>query len=435
MNKQFPNLKNEMDSIEVPVDKLDAIITKTVYGTKTKKTIRKKVLYTIGAAAAGFGLFIGSAMVSPAMAKVASAIPGVGTFFNDVGDEGLRIAGQKGLTQVIGQSAEDSGITLTINEVFFDGTRLTIGYTQESLVPFGHLERPSIKVNGKEINFSSGTSGEYATPQKYVGYMDLNPTEDLPEEFKMNMRIDAVGIIPGTWEFNFPVKQSSKVKVLKPEETKTVEGAEMRINALKLGPAGTDLSVHVVSDIEAGGFNPYNLYFNIVDDKGNVLTTLNGSGSGDTVDGKEVADLEFLFSPLSDDAKSVRIIPYIHPMSGAGGKEVSVDLDSQTVPFTINQGEFGKIHVKKIEQKVDRTILEFEVENDMIIHNQFSWNPIWMEDRHGKNLGSDKKPIAERIEGNTFKQEFMTGNKKGLKLKTYQLPKPTVYEEFIVKLK
>ena len=416
MSNQFPDLKNEMDNIKVPVDQLDDIIAKTVHGTTAKKPFRRKVLNTIGTAAAGFALFIGSAMVSPSMAKMASGIPLVGTFFNHIGDEGLRIAGEKGLTQVIGQSAKDSGITLTVNEVFYDGTRLTIGYTQESLVPLGELERPNIEVDGKEINFSSGYTGKFATPQKYVGYMDINPTEELPEEFALKMRIDAIGLI-------------------KPKETKTFDGTEMKINSLKLGPAGTDLSVKVVSDTESGGIDPYQLNFYVVDDQGNVLDMVSGSGSGESVDGKEVADIEFLYTPLKENVKRVRVIPYTLSMIENTGGEISVNLDQQSLPFTLDQGEAGEILIKSIEYKGEKSIVEFEVVSDAIIDNQASRNPIWMEDGKGKNLMSSDKPMAVRIDGNTFRQEFETGEKKGLKLKTYQMAKPVFYEEFVVELK
>jgi hypothetical protein len=435
MSNQFPDLKNEIDKIKVPVDQLDDIIAMTVHGTTAKKPFRRKVLYTIGTAAAGFALFIGSAMVSPSMAKMASGIPLVGTFFNHIGDEGLRIAGQKGLTQVIGQSAKDSGITLTVNEVFYDGTRLTIGYTQESLVPLGELERPNIEVDGKEINFSSGYTGKFATPQKYVGYMDINPTEELPEEFALKMRIDAIGLIPGKWEFSFPVKQSNQVTVIKPKETKTFDGTEMKINSLKLGPAGTDLSVKVVSDTESGGIDPYQLNFYVVDDQGNVLDMVSGSGSGERVDGKEVADIEFLYSPLKENVERVRVIPYTPSMIENTGDEISVNLDQLSLPFTLDQGEAGEILIKSIEYKGKKSIVEFEVVSDAIIDNQASRNPIWMEDGNGKNLMSNDKPMAERIDGNTFRQEFVTGEKKGLKLKTYQMAKPVFYEEFVVELK
>ncbi|MBT2682335.1 DUF4179 domain-containing protein [Bacillus sp. ISL-37] len=432
MSDQFPDIKNEMNQISVPVDKLDAIIAQTVSETKVKKSKKRVVIYSMNVAIIGFSLFIGSAMVSPAMAKVASNIPVVGTFFNDIGDEGLRIAGQKGLTQVVDQTAKDNGITLTINEVFYDGTRLTLGYTQESLLPLGELERPVIKVDGKEINFSSGYSGEFLTPQKYKGVIDITPTEELPEEFEMEVRIDAVGLVPGNWSFKFPVKQSNEVTVIRPSMVNQVDGAEISLSSLKIGPAGTDLNIKVIADPEK--LDPYSLGFYLLDDKGKVINFLQGSGSGETVDGKEHVTLQSLYEPLEDGARKVKIIPYDLTLPNDGLQEVIVNLDKVKLPFTMSQGDYGNVVVNDIEYKENRTVIYFDIESDGIIDDRASENPIWLFDADGKNMSLDEKPFAERIKGNSFKQEFATGKAEGLKLKTNKMPKPVLYEEFVIEI-
>lgn len=432
MSNQFPDLKSEMDQISVPVEKLDAIIAKTVNDTKVKKPKKRVIFYSMSAAVVGFGLFVGSAMVSPAMAKVASNIPVVGTFFNDVGDEGLKIAGKKGLTQVIDQTAKDNGITLTINEVFYDGTRLTLGYTQESLLPLGELERPAIKVDGKEINFSSGYSGEYVTPQRYKGVVDITPTEELPEEFEMNVRIDAVGLVPGYWSYQFSVRQSNDVTVIRPTVIKKLEGAEISVNSLKIGPAGTDLNVKVIA--EPGKMDPYSLDFHLIDDKGNVINPLKGSGYGDTVAGKEHATLQRLYEPLDEGVRSVKVIPYVLTFPQGDLKEESVSLDGIELPFTMSQGEFGDLIITDIKYSENRTVVYFEVKSEAVIDNRTSVNPVWIEDENGKRLIVDEKPFAERIKDNRFKQEFKTGKKKGLKLKTHHQPMPEIFEGFEIEI-
>lgn len=434
MNSQWPDFKKEMDKISVPIDKLDSIITDTINENRVKKSKKKIALYSLSAAVIGFGLFIGSASISPAMAKIASHIPIIGTFFNDVNDEGLRIVGQKGLTQIIDQTSKDNGITLTMNEIFYDGTRLTFGYTQESLFAIGELERPTIVVNGKEINFSSSYSGNFVTPQKYKGVIDINPTEELPEEFNIKIRIDAVGPIPGKWEFEFPVKQSNEVTVIRPQEVKMIEQAEVQITSLKLGPAGTDLAVKITMDEENNMLDPYMLDFYILDEEGDILDIVSKSGHGETENGKAVDNLDILYTPLKEGTKKVSIIPYIIPMTEGNAEEDSMLLDDQSVPFVLDQGDFGKILITDITYLEDKTIVYFDIQSDAIVDNRLSINPIWLEDANGKNLILEDKPFAERIKGNSFKQEFSTGEKEGLQLKTYKSPKPTVYEGFEIKI-
>lgn len=434
MNNEFPEFKKEMDKISVPMEKLDTIIENTIKENKIKKPLRKKIIYSLSAAAVGFGLFMGSAIVSPAMAKVASNIPLVGNFFNDSKDEGLRIAGQKGLTQVIEQTSKDNGITLTMNEVFYDGTRLTFGYTHEALFAIGQLERPTIEVNGKEINFSSGYSGDFITPVKYKGTIDITPTEELPEEFELKMRIDAVGLIPGKWEFKFPVKQSNKVTVIRSTEIKTIEEAEIKIASLKLGPAGTSLVVNLTADENQNKLDIYGLNFFVLDEKGNVLDQVSGSGSGDVENGKEIVKLDYLFTPLKEGTKKVKVVPYTIPRAYENREEVSLKLDGQNLPTVMDQGESGKVIIERMEHEGNKTVIYYEVESDFIIDNYSSRTPIWLEDAKGNNLISKDNPLPERIDGNHFKQEFTTGNKKDLILKTVKQPKPIMYEAFEIEI-
>ncbi len=434
MNNQLPEFKNEVDKIAVPTEKLDLIIANTIKENKVKKPKRRIALYSLSAAVLGISLLIGSAIASPAMAKIASHIPLIGVFFNDSDDEGLRIAGQKGLTQIVDQSAKDNGITLTMNEVFYDGTRLTFGYTQEALLAIGEIERPTIEVNGKEINFSSGYSGDFITPLKYKGTMDISPTEELPEEFELKMRIDAVGRIPGKWEFVFPVKQSNEVTVIRPTEVKSIEGAEMKISTLKLGPAGVSLAVQVTADQNQNKLDIYGLHFYILDKKGNMLDIVSASGMGDVENGIETAKLDILFSPLKEGIKKVEIIPYTIPKSFETRTIEAVKLADQDLPFVMDQGESGKVIIEKIDYIGDKLVIYYQVESDVIVDNYSSLNPIWLEDAKGNNLYSEDNPLPERIKGNHFKQEFTTGNKKDLILKTVKQPKSVMYEAFEIEI-
>lgn len=267
------------------------------------------------------------------------------------------------------------------------------------------------------------------TPQKYKGTIHITPTEELPEAFDMTMTIDAVGLIPGKWEFNFPVKQSNEVIVIEPQETKLIEGAEVEISTLKLGPAGTDLQVKVLKDEENAALDPYSLQFDVIDNNGNMLDTLTGSGMGENVNGKVIAQLKFLYSPLKEGSKELTIIPYTIPVSTEGWKEVTVPVDEQRVPFIVDQGEFGDILVTDIDYQPDKIIVYFDLQSDVIVDDKLSRYSFRLEDAKGKDLFLAD---AERIEGNTFKQEFAAGSKKGLQIKTYQFPKPITYEEFII---
>ncbi|MEH7381020.1 DUF4179 domain-containing protein [Bacillus sp. JJ1533] len=435
MNNKFPEFKNELENIHVPVDKLDRIIQQTINDNRKQKPRSKKiVLTTVGSVAAAFILFLGSATFSPTLAKVASEIPLVGTFFNESGDEGLQIAGKSGLTQVINQTAKDNGVTLTMNEIFYDGTRLTFGMTHESLVAIGDIERPTILVNGKEINFSAGTSGKFITPSKYEVVMDIKPTEDLPEEFEMKVIIDAVGLLPGKWKFEFPVKQSNEVTVIQLNKTNVIYDAEVTVESIKVGPAGTDLAIQIKSDPNHTKMDPYlDLHFAMIDDQGRVLRSLSGSGHGETIDGVEVANLDFLYTPIKDGVKSMTIIPYKIPTGIGAVEELSVSLN-ESLPVEINQGEVGKITVTDVDFLDDKTVVYFELNSEFPFDDNLTMNRTWLESKDDKDLSFQDDPFAQRIKGNLFKQEFKTTKSKDVKFKAYNIPNPIVFEPFEVTL-
>ncbi|WP_100011259.1 DUF4179 domain-containing protein [Lentibacillus sediminis] len=76
MNNDFPNFKNEIDKIDVPEKKLDLAIERAIKRGKRKKWgLSKKITYLSSAAVIVFSLLIGSAFVSPVMAKVMSNVP------------------------------------------------------------------------------------------------------------------------------------------------------------------------------------------------------------------------------------------------------------------------------------------------------------------------------------------------------------------------
>ena len=432
MKEGYNNIKTEIDSINVPVHKLDDIIKNTINENNItpKKSKRKIVRYVAMAATIGFGVLIGSAYVSPVMANVVSQIPVIGFLFGDVGDEGLEIAGKTGLFETVNQTQKDNGITLTINEVFYDGTRLSLSYSHKSLLALGELEKPTIRINGKEINFSAGYSGNFINPQHYAGVMDINPVEELPKNFTMSVSFDSVGLISGKWEFEFPVSQVNGLKVVKPDETKIINGKKVTINSLKFGSLGTDLSVYIIESSDRD-----ELHFNIIDENGEALTIQSGSGSGEEIDGTQHMNYQFTYSPLQKGIKEVTVIPYMIPLeSETINQKVTASLDEEKLPITLDQGDIGKIIVTDIEREQDKVIMYFEVKSAFVFDRNFNGNRIWLEDKKGNDLTIDTKPYATRIKGNLYMQEFKVDKKEELKIATVEFPMPIMYEGFKVTL-
>lgn len=124
MLKEIKILKNEFDSIPVPPE-LDLSIEKGLHRGRRKRLV-KLVARPLEVGMTVFLVFILSLNLSPALA---SYLNGLGMeplvqFFT--GDKGVSRVLELGYGQIIGNSATDKGITLTVETAVYDGQQLTL---------------------------------------------------------------------------------------------------------------------------------------------------------------------------------------------------------------------------------------------------------------------------------------------------------------------
>ncbi|MFJ7931241.1 DUF4179 domain-containing protein [Peribacillus sp. NPDC096448] len=439
MNNQIPGIKEAIEKIEVPIDKLDKTIDVAIKRAKTKHKKPKRKFYPfIGVASLATCVLIGSAFVSPAMAKVLSSIPVLNSVFEFVGDRGLEIASQKGLSEKIEKTVTDKNISLTIKDIFFDGTRLSISYIQEFPNKWDDLGELELKVNGKEINFGDGRTGEFLSDNQYAGVINIEPTEELPDSFDLSIGLNNIGKVKGNWNFEIPVtKSKEEVKTIQSNKTMGYKDTKMTVKTVKIGPAGIKLSVDLTSST---GENPEmiddsHLQFNLLNDKGESLTQSGGSGSGNDKGGKLVMNMEYRFSPLEENSEFLTISPFLIPITNEQSSRIEQPLHLNKLPIILNQGKMGKIIVTDVKYQKDKTLLYFEVDSDFPYDGHFNFNTLWLEDKTGKNLTSDSKGYPERIKQNTYVQEFKHINKnEPLKVVTIKMPNLEVLKEMEIKI-
>lgn len=439
MNNQIPDIKEAIEKIEVPIDKLDKTIDVAIKRAKTKHKNPKRKLYPfIGVASLATFVLIGSAFVSPAMAKVLSSIPVLNSVFEFVGDRGLEIASQKGLSEKIEKTVTDKNISLTMKDIFFDGTRLSISYIQEFPNKWGDLGEMELKVNGKEINFGDGRTGEFLADNQYAGVINIEPTEELPDSFDLSIGLNNIGKVKGNWDFEIPVtKSKEEVKTIQSNQTMNYKDTKMTVKTVKIGPAGIKLSVDLTS---SAGENPEmiddsHLQFNLLNDKGESLTQSDGSGSGNDKGGQLVMNMEYRFSPLEENSEFLTISPFLIPITNEQSSRIEQPLHLNKLPITLDQGEMGKIIVTDVKYQKDKTLLYFEVDSDFPYDGHFNFNTLWLENKTGNNLTSDSKGYPERIKQNTYVQEFKHINKnEPLKVVTIKMPNLEVLKEMEIKI-
>lgn len=440
MNNQIPDIKEAIENIDVPHEKLNKTIDVAIKRAKTKhKKPRRKLYPLIGAASLATCVLIGSAFVSPAMAKVLSSIPMLNSVFEFVGDRGLEIASEKGLSEKIGQTDTDQNISLTIEDIFFDGTRLSISYIQQFPSKWGELGELTLKVDGEEINFADSRTGQFVSDNQYAGVLDIKTTEELPDSFDLSIELKQIGDVQGDWNFDIPVtKSEEEVETIESNQTVAYNDTTMTVKTVKLGPAGIKLSVDLTSPIDEDPIMNDGLAFNLLNDQGESLTQMSGSGSGDDEGDKHVMHMEYRFSPLEESTEFLTVSPFLVTIIGDEHSRVEQPLQIDQLPITLDQGEMEKIIVTDVEYEEDKTLLYFEVESDFPYDDHFSYNNVWLEDKAGNDLRSDSldlKGYPERIKQNTYVQEFQPINKnEPLKVVTLKMLNLEVLKDLEIKI-
>ena len=421
-------IKNEIIEVpEVVRERIDETISSLPERRHTKKArfIAVAVLFL-------FGAFLGLGFISPAAAQILKTLPIVGFIFETAGDPGQQFALRQGESIPLNQTVTDNGIKLTLTEGIFDGARISIGYILESFFGALQVERPNIWVNGKKINFSTGYSAKVVGPTKIIGVMTIDPTEELPEDFDMQMIIDAIGIVPGKWEFKFPVTLGKSRLISEPGVTKSYQDLKVTVKKVILAPSATNLKLEVKQPRDYYG------NFRLYDDRGMMLQNLSLAVSGTSKDDFDIMQLSASFAPAPGKPKYLvlKSVANTFASQGQAPVDVATDLNVDDLPLTISQGEIGKIIITKVEYLAGKTRIHYEVQGSDP-YNQ-AWL-LWVRDSKGKDFDINAPGALNPIRKNPDKYEFIrefSAYSPGEKLKvvTRTLKSPPFIDELEIKI-
>ncbi|MFJ5621504.1 DUF4179 domain-containing protein [Peribacillus loiseleuriae] len=312
MTDKIRSFKEEIDNIHVPVDKLDAIILNTIQGSapKRKNSFRNKILYSVGVAVVMFGLFLSSAIISPAMATIVSHIPIIGTIFSTSGDRGLEQVSKQGLTDKVGMTKMVEGTSITLHEVFHDETRFTIGFSIESEQPIEEFylsSGPTFTVDGKSFSHAGDYKETEISLTQRTGIANIDAFEKLPEAFTLGLTFK--GKDGKQWDFSIPVSTQANVQSVAIHHTQKAYGIDLTVTDLKVSPAGLLLTFSAES--EKTGYLSGMLDFKVSDVKGHELVSHSGGSKLEIIAGKQHLTGTRLIDPIVDNVKELTITPYL----------------------------------------------------------------------------------------------------------------------------
>ncbi|MCG7345289.1 DUF4179 domain-containing protein [Sporosarcina sp. ACRSL] len=345
MNDKIPSFKREIDKIQVPVEKLDTIIDNVLDGEmpKRKRMVWQRMAIGTSGAVLSLGILLGSAAVSPAMAKFVTQIPIIGSIFSQSKDKGLVQVSETGLAQIIGETKTVNGKSLTIDELFYDGTRFTFSYSLASDVPItDNYLTPSWTIDGQQYASGMGRYDEVViSPSERTGIYELTyyQEETVPLKGKFELGLWFEGEDGEKWDFQIPVVKQADQRLITINEVQQLEDLNLKliVTSIESGPGGMLLNYKIESpyDQHIASF----IRFEVFDENGNEYKQNNGSATG-----SRYLKGNFLFDPIKDDATQLTINPIVYiPEDGTaieviGGEEFPINYSAyreKMYPFKI----------------------------------------------------------------------------------------------------
>lgn len=302
---------------------------------KRKRWVRRSLLITLGAAAAGI-LLIGSGFVSPVMAQALKQIPFIESVFKQAGDRGLQKASEEGFTTNANQNITHDGVTIRLSEVMYDGSRLNLVLNRDKLpvkkasgpgsdwiqnVSLG-LNNIDFYVNDTWVNTGMTIAPGGGTAPNSIIVTALNSSNlHIPDEFELKILVK-FDDVPEPFEFKLPVKKvKDRNVVITPEEMKIFDHIHMKVAKLEITPVTTRLDMEITGDkgqslrdIEKAIPEKYKITdfihidYDLTDDQGVLQKSIGASGSGE----EDHYSYTTSYEPFTAIPKFVTVKPYVY---------------------------------------------------------------------------------------------------------------------------
>lgn len=351
-NDQIDNQLKEYcqrQTIELPSDVCTRIDETLAQLPKHQYTIRIWRDASI-AAVLIIGILFSFAAISPAAAATLQKIPFIGSVFELVGDVGLKAANEKGITTQPKESASEQGITIKITEALYDGTRLAIGYIQESDKMVKNWQVPEdieFFINGKKSSLNWSHTGNNLGEGQFAAVLDIKSPQPLPDTFNLEVRFKQFGNVKGNWIICLPVSRNETKPINKsftPMISKTFNNTIMTVKNINFTISATELDIELAQPIDTSKF----FSFDVFDDEDKKIQTL--SISGELADAKlnnVTMQIKVLLAPMDDIPEYIVIKPF------SSGE--SLDLSSYAIIQDQNENtekqEEAK-YIKELELKI-----------------------------------------------------------------------------------
>ncbi|MCV9949768.1 DUF4179 domain-containing protein [Paenibacillus sp. BT-177] len=330
LQKLIRNTPFQVDLIDRTMERYSTMKTRHYKRSNSRsKRVRNTFLGTSAALVVAFALVVSTGFISPTMAASLKQIPGIDSIFQLAGDLGLQTADEKGLVSKPNLSDTHDGLTLSVPEVMFDGTRVSIALERQTTDKrFLNTELPLLLddliffINGKEINSSyapantTNSIDPYMIPGKnknstIIQFSDLRNQggKSFPDKFDLTISMPVSGI-KQPFKIEIPVKKNTKNNLtFTPSLKRKYQNIDYTLEKIELTPITTSITTRIKlpDNLKISSSLPF-LSYEIYDDKGKKLNFISNNGWSAT-DGNVLIN-DSRFEPFTSPPKAITIKVY-----------------------------------------------------------------------------------------------------------------------------
>lgn len=282
MNKGKFN--QSINNINVPIEKLMAREKTAIFQGKKKRKVRtskRSILVACGLCIT----LLGSGFVSTGMAEALSNIPLIGPIYKDFRDIASDKIEHDQLTTIIDKQDSKNGLTMTVKEAAYDGSRLivTLVYTgekelslKEEVVGFNY-----ITINGQPVKPAISSTGQVDINSKTIiehHQFTFSNYNEYGDKIEIAVHGEDLFGYEGKLRVAFPLEKiKGDVFEFYPEvTTETVDEVyTLTADKVTFSPLSTriDLTIDYPTEMDENDSWPW-FDFSVVDDNGHVYDKL-----------------------------------------------------------------------------------------------------------------------------------------------------------------
>jgi len=408
------------DADAVPKERIKQALTGRIRRQRTVK------LLTSGLAAAALVFFclIG---IGTALPSLAANVPVLNSIIQALNDRSGYHGAYADYSQIVNKSVTSNGLTLTINEVLADDSKLIVGYTVQGVDKINNLGDiclvSNTKINGKLYSSTGGGAGKFLDEYTYVGYEDVHPQPMVAAQvLNINFNVFEIAGRSGRWNFAFSASKDELSKqsiVFRPNNVLDFPSSRATVDRVVFSPIDTAIFISGKYKTPKKAGTPYSIidydYWLVYDDQGVELVPK--SVGGGSSDGQNM-NCEMDFDSVKDIPKYLTVIPCkITPSMEGGGevggpmtvtrgiepKEVSHIIDG-TYPIELAQGKLGRLIIRGIKTVDNKTTVEYTAEG---MAPYFQGTNLFIKDDRGEIVVAENYNIRRNDQQpNEFTLEF-----------------------------